>query len=85
MCDEKNERKAFSPSDKGMGIVGTRAASEDLGGRVSARSAIEDRARRLRREATMLEALSRALPVELSAAADEALWQLVIRTSRSGG
>lgn len=48
-------------------------------GRMSARAILEQRIARLRSEAERLEALLRALPMELPPAADEALWDLVCR------
>lgn len=45
--------------------------------RLSARAMIEDKIHRLRAQADGLEALSKALPLELTREADEALWQLL--------
>lgn len=45
--------------------------------RANARSMLENRAADLRRRADMLDALSKALPLELPQEADEALWLLM--------
>lgn len=46
--------------------------------RPSARAALREKIERLRVEAAGLEALDRALPLELPPAADEALWTLLV-------
>lgn len=67
--------KHFKPL--GMGSDVRRTGT--IGGgpcRMTARGQIEQRIGRLRREADNLEALLKALPMELPPAADEALWTM---------
>lgn len=47
--------------------------------RMTARAAIGERIRKLRREADNLEALLKSLPMELPHPADEALWEMTLR------
>lgn len=51
----------------------------DIASRQSAKDALRDRVAQLRREAERLDALLKALPEELPAAADAALWEIAIR------
>lgn len=50
--------------------------------RQTARGALEEIIRDGRRRVAALEALSRALPLQLDPAADEALWQILVERRR---
>lgn len=49
-------------------------------GRMSARTMLRERIERLQRQVKQLEALDKALPLELPQDADEALWEMLLRS-----
>lgn len=60
----------------------TRASSDRVACRQSAREALLARVRMLRREASLIEGLAMAIPENFPPDADEALWHLANATTR---
>ena len=68
----------YSANMQGIGAL-SGAGMQACEARQSAKGRLRDRIKRLRREADQLEALCKALPEELPAAAEDALWGLATR------